>query len=75
MRAEAGGGRLDCFIRLAWTGTSWLLVPASILTRPDLSASVVTGVTIPEGTDIIVTEAIESLSSPGSGSGSILLVL
>ena len=75
MRAEAGGGRLDCFIRLGWTGTSWLLVLASILTRPDLSASVVTGVTIPEGTDIIVTEAIESLSSPGSGSGSILLVL
>ena len=42
-----------------------------------LGSDVVTGVTMPEGTDIIVTDAMESLSSDGSGSGSgsILLVL
>ena len=58
-RWEEGGGRLDCLIRPGCLGRS----------------EVVTGVTIPEGTDIIVTDAIESLSSAGSGSGSILLVL
>ena len=58
---DEGGGRLDCLIRAGWL--AWL------------ASGAVTGVTIPEGTEMMVTEAMESLSSVGSGSGSILLVL